>query len=64
MLVCYDPYVGTIGRFSRAEIIELVVKAGYEGINLPIREPFINGKDESQIEDTDRRSWDSHCSGI
>jgi len=54
MLVCYDPYVGTLGKFSRAEIIELVAKAGYEGINLPIREPFIDGKDESQIEDTEK----------
>jgi len=54
MLVCYDPYVGTLGRFSRAEIIELVAKAGYDGINLPIREPFIDGKDESQIEDTEK----------
>ena len=54
MLVCYDPYVGTLGRFSRAEIIELVAKAGYEGINLPVREPFIDGKDEFQIEDTEK----------
>ncbi|MFQ6043420.1 MAG: hypothetical protein ACE5PV_21410 [Candidatus Poribacteria bacterium] len=53
MLVCYDPYVGTLGKFSSAEIIELVAKAGYDGINLPVREPFIDGKDESQIEDTE-----------
>lgn len=52
MLVCYDPYVGTIGRFSRAEIIKMVGEAGYEGINLPVQKPFIEGEDQSQIDET------------
>lgn len=54
MLVCYDPYVGTLGRFSRAEVIKIVAEAGYEGINLPVREPFIDGTDESQIDETEK----------
>lgn len=49
MLVCYDPYVGTINRFSSSEIIEMVAKAGYEGINLPVHEPFVHGKDETPL---------------
>ena len=53
MLVCYDPYVGTMGRFPRAEIIEMVAKAGYEGINIPVREPFLDGTDESQLKKTE-----------
>ena len=32
--ICYDPYSGTLGRFQRAEIFQLVADAGYEGINL------------------------------
>lgn len=49
MLVCYDPYVGTINKFSRTEIINMVAEAGYEGINLPIQEPFIDGTNKNQI---------------
>lgn len=52
MLVCYDPYVGTLGRFPRDEIIKMVAEAGYEGINLPARDPFIDVNDEGQIEET------------
>ena len=52
MLVCYDPYVGTIGKFPREEIIKMIGEAGYEGINLPIQEPFIDGADQSQIDET------------
>ena len=39
--VCYDPYVGTLGRFSREEIFELVARAGYDGINVPVKEAFL-----------------------
>ena len=52
MLVCYDPYVGTIGRFPREEIIKIVGEAGYEGINLPVQKPFIDGTDQNQIDET------------
>lgn len=54
MLVCYDPYVGTLGRFSRTEIIRMAAEAGYEGINLPVSKSFIDGKDESQIDETEK----------
>ena len=54
MLVCYDPYVGTLGRFSRTETIKMVAEAGYEGINLPIREPFMDGSDEKQVDETEK----------
>lgn len=54
MLVCYDPYVGTINRFSRTEIIKMVAEAGYEGINLPVQKPFIDGTDEDQIDKTEK----------
>ena len=35
LTICYDPYSGTLGRFTRAEIFTLVAEAGYEGINIP-----------------------------
>ena len=54
MLVCYDPYSGTIGSYSRTEIIEIVAAAGFEGINLPVSDGFIDGKDESQIDETEK----------
>lgn len=54
MLVCYDPYVGTIGKFPGAEIIEMVGKAGYEGMNLPVSESLIDGKNESQIDEIEK----------
>jgi D-psicose/D-tagatose/L-ribulose 3-epimerase len=54
MLICYDPYVGTLGRFPRAEVIKMVAEAGYEGINIPVREPFIDGTDEKQIDETEK----------
>lgn len=52
MLICYDPYVGTLGRFTRTEIIKMVAEAGYEGMNLPVSESLIDGTDESQIDET------------
>ncbi len=52
--VCYDPYVGTLGRFSRAEIFDLVAKAGYEGINVPVNRPFLGELSSSEIEDAVR----------
>jgi len=54
MLVCYDPYVGTLGRFPKDEIIKMVAECGYEGINLPIRDPFFDVNDEGQIEETEK----------
>lgn len=39
--VCYDPYAGTLGRFTRAEIFNLVAAAGYEGINIPVNAAFL-----------------------
>ena len=51
MLVTYDPYSGTLGRFSRAEIVRMVADAGYEGLNLPVREPFVNAEDERDVDE-------------
>ena len=52
MLVTYDPYSGTMGRFSRVEILKMVADAGYEGLNLPVREPFMRGDDEADVAQT------------
>lgn len=52
MLVTYDPYSGTLGRFSRAEIVELVAEAGYEGLNLPVRQPFMDAENEADVDET------------
>jgi len=49
MLVTYDPYSGTLGRFSRQEIMKMVADAGYEGLTLPVREPFVAGDDEADL---------------
>ncbi len=54
MLVCYDPYVGTIGKFSMAEVTKMVAEAGYEGMNLPVQKPLIDGADESQIDEAEK----------
>ena len=51
MLVTYDPYSGTLGRFSRAEIVKMVADAGYEGLNLPVREPFVSAEDERDVDE-------------
>ena len=45
--VCYDPYAGTLGRFTRSEIFELVSKGGYEGLNIPVNQAFLG--DLSQV---------------
>ena len=52
--ICYDPYVGTMGRFSRAEIFDLVAKAGYEGINVPVNRLFLGDLSSGEIEDAMR----------
>ena len=51
MLVTYDPYSGTLGRFPRADIIRRVAEAGYEGLNLPVREPFMNAEKEADVDE-------------
>lgn len=42
--VCYDPYSGTLGRFQRAEIFQIVADAGYEGINIPVNNAFLGDR--------------------
>lgn len=49
--VCYDPYAGTLGRFTRAEIFTLVAEAGYEGINIPANAGFLGKLSTAEIED-------------
>jgi len=51
MIVTYDPYSGTLGRFSRAEVIKMVADAGYEGLNLPVREPFVKAEDAGDVDE-------------
>ncbi len=49
--ICYDPYAGTLGRFTRAEIFALVAEAGYEGINIPVNSGFLGKLSTDEIED-------------
>lgn len=51
LTICYDPYSGTLGRFQRAEIFDLVADAGYEGINIPVNSAFLGELTNSEIED-------------
>lgn len=51
LTVCYDPYSGTLGRFTRSEIFDLVVDAGYEGINIPVNSAFLGELSKNEIED-------------
>ncbi len=52
--VCYDPYSGTLGRFQRAEIFQIVTDAGYEGINIPVNNAFLGEMSSDEIEDAVR----------
>ncbi len=49
--ICYDPYSGTLGRFQRAEIFQLVADGGYEGINIPVNNAFLGELSSNEIED-------------
>jgi len=49
--VCYDPYAGTLGRWTRAEIFNLVAEAGYEGINIPVNTAFLGELSAAEITD-------------
>lgn len=51
LTVCYDPYSGTLGRYTRAEIFGLVSDAGYEGINIPVNAAFLGELSAEEIED-------------
>lgn len=51
LTICYDPYSGTLGRFQRAEIFEIVADAGYEGINIPVNSAFLGELTNPEIED-------------
>ncbi len=51
LTVCYDPYSGTLGRFTRAEIFDLVSDAGYEGINIPVNSAFLGELSAEEIDD-------------
>ena len=49
--VCYDPYVGTLGRFTRAEIVSMVADAGYDGLNVPVNAAFLGDFTASEVDD-------------
>ena len=49
--VCYDPYAGTLSRFTRSEIFELVSKGGYEGLNIPVNQAFLGDLSQGEIDD-------------
>ena len=51
LTVCYDPYAGTLGKFTRAEIFDLVADAGYEGINIPVNSGFLGELSTEEIDD-------------
>ena len=51
LTICYDPYAGTLGRFTRAEIFNLVAEAGYEGINIPVNANFLGELSTTEIDD-------------
>ena len=51
LTVCYDPYAGTLSRFTRAEIFSLVAEAGYEGINIPVNAAFLGEMSTAEIDD-------------
>lgn len=57
--VCYDPYVGTLGRFTRAEIISLVADAGYDGLNVPVNDAFLGDFSSAEVDDLVRRIQDA-----
>ena len=50
MIVAYDPYVGTIGKYTREQIARMVAQAGYEGINVPLRPEFLDPANKSQLD--------------
>ncbi len=54
LTICYDPYAGTLGRFTRAEIFDLVAEAGYEGINIPVNAAFLGEVSDAEIDDAVR----------
>ena len=51
LTICYDPYAGTLGRFTRVEIFDLVAEAGYEGINIPVHSGFLGELSTVEIDD-------------
>ena len=57
--VCYDPYVGTLGRFTRAEILSMVAAAGYDGINVPVNAAFLGDFAAAEVDDLVARLDDS-----
>jgi len=57
--VCYDPYVGTLGRFTRAEIVSIVADAGYDGINVPVNDAFLGEMGTEDVDDLVARLGDA-----
>ncbi len=51
LTICYDPYAGTLGKFTRAEIFDLAAEAGYEGINIPVNSGFLGELSTAEIDD-------------
>lgn len=50
MMICYDPYVGTLGNYSTSEIFSMIGAAGFDGINLHISEPFFSDFSTDEID--------------
>jgi len=52
MIVAYDPYVGTWGKYTREQIVKMVADAGYEGVNVPLRPDFVDPSKKSELDAT------------
>ncbi len=55
MLIGFDPYTGTRGRFKAPELVDLVSDAGYEAMNLIATEDFLPPDDEELLQRTEER---------
>jgi sugar phosphate isomerase/epimerase len=47
-VICFDPYVGTLGKYSPEVVCAAAAAAGFDGINVPVTDAFV--RDQAGID--------------
>lgn len=50
MMICFEPYAGTLGKYDQETLLDMIVKAGYDGLDVPADARFYDytSPDETQ----------------
>ncbi len=48
MIICFEPYAGTLGKYDQETLLDMIVKAGYDGLDVPASDRFYDYTSEDE----------------